>query len=642
MSYQTTGLASAGLGVTRQQFVNGRPVSSYVDPNPATLVVPQIVPRPIALPPLVASNNWGHDDPRSLSFNGPPDEVGAWANAYAMATSMSAPFVPPASVPPPGSGPALDIKTPAGAAGSGSAPFLAPPAPRAPAISVVTNPPSRGLVPPGLPPTMPAPAAAPPLAGQPDITPPAGLPEDHPGHEVETFHDAVEDPDVAEEGIGGGDGEPAVIPGAIPEPAAPPLNAGIPLAPPPPPSGWHPGMRVVDAMHMPGMPIVPVVDTIAALSESAASTPTSSGAPSGSPGAASGCSPSVGAGASAATNAMLTAVLELNTAAAAPAMSPVSAGSDVSMDMAPAVDAALGIPGPPGVPPPPPRPPVRTRVNKNKGKAHPIPDQFAESFAAENGAFSGSAATGGRMDAQSELLNAIRSGGGLKPTGERKRTPYDRPKTAKDVEEGKIAALMKEVEGGFQLRKTAGPRTAVEDVLETPTGWKRLGAPKKPEVMVGDQPMGMDKVAIDMAEALRKRNAAMRYDDDEDEQGDRHMDDRSDEGEWYDERDIEMGEGSGASVDPNIRANMTAVAAAAAVAGRAARGTGSPIFAGAVPDFNSVAAQDDRAARGKFDQTVPEEDEGFTVQNMPSPPSTKKSKPAPPKGKKPKVGRRPS
>ena len=70
MAYQSTGLASGGLGVARQQFVNGRPVSYYVDPNPATLVVPQIVPRPIALPPLVAGNNWGHDDPRSLSFNG--------------------------------------------------------------------------------------------------------------------------------------------------------------------------------------------------------------------------------------------------------------------------------------------------------------------------------------------------------------------------------------------------------------------------------------------------------------------------------------------------------------------------------------------------------------------------------------------
>lgn len=646
MAYQTTGLASAGLGVTRQQFVNGVPVSYYVDPNPATLVVPQIVPRPIALPPLVAGNNWGHDDPRSLSFNGPPAEVGAWANAYALAQAQSGPFVLPGSQPPGESTEAVGLPQapPGGAAPFGAANSGARAQAQAAAIQVVTNPPQVGLVQPQLPPSQPVPAAAPPAPGQPNINPPAALPDDQPGEEIETFHDAAEDQDDDQEGIGGGDGEPAVIPGAIP-----PAPSAGPPAPPPPPMGWHPGMRTIDAQHTPAMAPVPVVDVIAAQMEASANNPTMSGAPSGAPGPAAGTSPAIGAGATAATNAMMAAVLEIGTDQQVPAMSPAS-----SVDMSPLVEAGLGIP------PAPPPPMIRSRVNvrKNKNKAHPVPDQFAQNQAAENAAFSGSAAMG-RPDPQSELLAAVRNGGGLKPAGSRRNSgskPYARPQTKEDKEIAARQEMMSAIKQGGNLRKTAGPRVMEVEAVQTATGWKRLGGAKKANPVTGEQAEGMEAVARAMQAALAKRNAASRYSDDEDEQGDRHMDDAS-EGGWDDgPGEIEMDEGVGASVDPNVRANMTAMAAAAAVAGRARNGTGSPLF-GSVPDFTAA----------KYDQQVPEDDEpGWAVPGgnstglltkepeLPDPlaggglgsttfvmdPATKK--PKPPKGKKPKVGKKPT
>lgn len=650
MAYQTTGLASAGLGVTRQQFVNGQPVSYYVDPNPATLVVPQIVPRPIALPPLVSGNNWGHDDPHSLSFNGPPAEVGAWANAYALAQAQSGPFVIPGSQPAGDYAGAIGLpQAPAG----GAAPFAPPNSgaraqAQTAAIQVVTNPPQVGLVQPQLPPTQPTVPAPPPMPGQPNITPPAPLPDDQPGTEVETFHDAQEDADDEEEedeeGIGGGDGEPAVVPGALPDDQVVP-GAGPP-APPPPPMGWHPGMRTVDAQHTPAMAPVAVVDVIAAQVESAAQNPTMSGAPSGSPGPAAGVAPAIGAGATAATNAMMAAVLEIGTDQEVPAISPAT-----SMDLSPIVQAGLGIPLPPPPPPMVGAPPAgggkkKGKKNKGKGKAHPVPNQFAEQQAAENAAFSGSAAMG-RTDAQSELLAAVRSGGGLKPAGSRRNSgkPYERPQTKEDKEIAARQEMMAAIKQGGNLRKTAGPRVMEPEAVETATGWKRLGGAKKANPVTGDQPTGMDEVARAMQAALAKRNAAI-HSDNEDEQGDQMMDDVSESGWDEGPGEIEMDQGMGASVDPNLRADQVNIAAAAALAGRSRRGVGSPF--GSTPDFS---------AAGKFDQQVPMDDEpgwavqdlpagpsddGLMVQNMPSPPAVKKAPPKPPKGKKPKPGKKPT
>lgn len=462
--------------------------------------------------------------------------------------------------------------------GVGSGNFFAPPAKQAAreaALQIVTNPPQIGLTQPGLPPAAPAAPPPPPLPGQPATAPPAGLPDDQPGHEIETFHDAMQDQDAAEEGIGGGDGEPAVIPGAIPQAPA----GGPPPPPPPPPSGWHPGMRVLDAQHMPGMAPVPVIDQIAALSEGAAiNNPTFTNAPSGFPSAA-GVVPSVGFGATAATNAMLAAVLEINTSQQMRAVgdSPSSSTGDLSA----AVQTSLGIP------PPPPPPMMR---------AHPVPNQFAQNLAAENGAFSGSAASG-RMDPQAALLNAVRAGGNLKPAGNRK--PYDRPPPKKALSEKEQAVQARQemlagIAGGVKLKPTQ-TRVAGGDAerVETEYGWK---------ILKSNQGGPLKGIAADMDAELRRRRAAIDPDN-EDAQGDQMMDDASESG-WSASpaRSVSMEDGMGVGMDANVRADMVNVGAAAALAGRARRGTGSPF--GAVPDFSSDTA----FMAGKYDQLVPDED----------------------------------
>lgn len=591
MAYQSTGLASGGLGVSRQQFVNGQPVSYYVDPNPATLVVPQIVPRPVALPPLVARNNLGFDDPNytSLSFNGPPEEIGAWANAYANATANNAPVS--YAVPPTAASMAVGGDNAANPGVGNASPFAprgpAPQFRRQAALQIVQNPPQIGLVNASLPPSAPIAPPAPPMPGQPNVAPPAALPDDQPGEEVETFHDAEEDQDVDQEGIGGGDGEPAVVPGAIPEPAA--SSGGPPPPPPPPPSGWHPGMRVVDASFTPAGAPTPVVDVIAALSEGTAiNNPTISNAPSGTP-AAAGVAPSVPAGATATTNAMMGALAEMEAGLYQPAAgSPIGGSTE---DLSVPVQAGLGIP-----PPPPPPPsgggPVRSGKkgkNKGKGKAHPVPDQYAENRAAEAAAFSGSAAAAPtRLSPQQELMAAIRGGTTLK-----KAPPRDVRKTA----------------GGGDI---AGPKPL---------------APNQKDV-------GGDDIQAALRAALAKRNARI-GDDEMDENGNVEMTD-AERAEWDMPAttavvpDVEMNEGYAASTDPNARANFTNVMAEIQVAGRARRETGFSLAP--KPDFGS----DEAFNRGKFDQVVPDdEDPGFRPQDLPSPVSTRRSPPAVKKGKKP-------
>lgn len=593
MAYQSTGLASGGLGVARQQFVNGQPVSYYVDPNPATLVVPQIIPRPVALPPLVARNNLGANDPyyTSLSFNGPPEEIGAWANAYANATANSAPI---RSMEAPQ---APDTFGAAMAQGQ----TLAPDPRREAALQIVTNPPQIGITQPSLPPAVPVAPAPPAMPGQPATAPPAALPDDQPGIEVETFHDAETGDDTTQEGIGGGDGAPAVVPGAIPQAPA----GGPPPPPPPPPSGWHPGMRTVDAQHTPAMMPTPIVDQIAALSESAINNPTITSAPSGFPSAA-GVVPSVPAGATAATSAMLQAVLEINTDQQVPAMGDTPPGS--TLDLSVPAQAALGIPPP--APPPPPMGGVR---NKGKGKAHPIPDQFVQNLAAENAAFSGSAATG-RGAAQDELLAAVKNGGGLKPAGERRRSskPYARP-TPMTEKEKAIAAredMLAGIKGGVKLKpsqtRVAGP---TEQRVETEYGWKMLK---------GDQRGPPTGIAGAMDAELRRRRAAIDPDN-EDEQGDQRMDE-ADEEDWptASPEEATMEDGMGVGMDPNARADMINIGAAAALAGRARRSVGSPF--GSVPNFGS----DEAFMAGKYDQTVPD-DGGPSSQ--PSPPTQRRPPP---------------